>query len=65
MVNGEFCIFGVQPIGYVIVVRSLQNFLRGYAASARPPQMREAGFGKIIVILTPFVIGGGVVSYAK
>lgn len=29
------------------------------------PQFREAGFGKVLVILSPFLVGGGVVTYAK
>ncbi|XP_059217815.1 MICOS complex subunit Mic60 isoform X2 [Stomoxys calcitrans] len=30
-----------------------------------PPNVREAGFGKVIVLLTPFAIVGGAISYAK
>lgn len=29
------------------------------------PQFREAGFGKVLVLLSPFLAGGGVVAYAK
>lgn len=29
------------------------------------PQFREAGFGKVLVVLSPFLVGGGVVAYAK
>ncbi|XP_055632999.1 MICOS complex subunit Mic60 isoform X2 [Toxorhynchites rutilus septentrionalis] len=29
------------------------------------PQFREAGFGKVLVVLSPLLIGGGVVAYAK
>lgn len=29
------------------------------------PQFREAGFGKVLFVLSPFLVGGGVVTYAK
>lgn len=29
------------------------------------PQFREAGFGKVLFVLSPFIVGGGVVTYAK
>lgn len=29
------------------------------------PEFREAGFGKVLVVLSPFLVGGGVVTYAK
>uniref|UniRef100_A0A182Q2H4 MICOS complex subunit MIC60 n=1 Tax=Anopheles farauti TaxID=69004 RepID=A0A182Q2H4_9DIPT len=41
---------------------------RSYSGSARGsnlPPFQEAGFGKVLVILSPFLIGGGVVTYAK
>ncbi|XP_055544802.1 MICOS complex subunit Mic60 isoform X2 [Wyeomyia smithii] len=28
-------------------------------------EFREAGFGKVLVVLSPFLVGGGVVAYAK
>ncbi|XP_062702221.1 MICOS complex subunit Mic60-like isoform X2 [Aedes albopictus] len=33
--------------------------------AANIPQFREAGFGKVLVVLSPFLVGGGVVAYAK
>ncbi|XP_055676725.1 MICOS complex subunit Mic60 [Lutzomyia longipalpis] len=36
---------------------------RLYSSNARAPQ--EAGFGKFIVILSPFAVTGGVLAYAK
>ncbi|XP_053669452.1 MICOS complex subunit Mic60 [Anopheles marshallii] len=41
---------------------------RSYSGSARRsnlPPFQEAGFGKVLVVLSPFLIGGGVVTYAK
>jgi mitofilin len=29
------------------------------------PELREAGFGKFLLILSPFAVAGGVVAYAK
>lgn len=29
------------------------------------PNLQEAGFGKILLILSPFAVSGGVVAYAK
>lgn len=43
------------------LLRSLAT--RGQSASV--PEFREAGFGKVLVILSPFLVGGGVVTYAK
>uniref|UniRef100_A0A336M9P5 MICOS complex subunit MIC60 n=1 Tax=Culicoides sonorensis TaxID=179676 RepID=A0A336M9P5_CULSO len=37
---------------------------RAYS-SGKIPQFQEAGFGKILVILTPFAVGGGVAAYAS
>lgn len=51
---------------YVIKILIFIHFfgqVRGY--SRLPANTREAGFGKFIVILTPFAVGGGVVAYAK
>jgi MICOS complex subunit MIC60 len=33
--------------------------------NTRVPPLREAGFGKFLLIISPFAIGGGVISYAK
>lgn len=33
--------------------------------TANIPQFREAGFGKVLFLLSPFLVGGGVVTYAK
>uniref|UniRef100_A0A8W7PSU8 MICOS complex subunit MIC60 n=1 Tax=Anopheles coluzzii TaxID=1518534 RepID=A0A8W7PSU8_ANOCL len=41
---------------------------RSYSGSARGsnlPPLQEAGFGKVLVVLSPILIGGGVVTYAK
>ncbi|XP_035891440.1 MICOS complex subunit Mic60 isoform X2 [Anopheles stephensi] len=41
---------------------------RSYSGSARGsnlPPFQEAGFGKVLVVLSPILIGGGVVTYAK
>lgn len=41
---------------------------RSYSGSARGPQLppfQEAGFGKVLVVLSPLLVGGGVVAYAK
>ncbi|KFB38195.1 AGAP002364-PA-like protein [Anopheles sinensis] len=41
---------------------------RSYSGSARGPHLppfQEAGFGKVLVVLSPLLIGGGVVTYAK
>ncbi|XP_053671829.1 MICOS complex subunit Mic60 [Anopheles nili] len=41
---------------------------RSYGGSARGsnlPPFQEAGFGKVLVVLSPILIGGGVVTYAK
>uniref|UniRef100_A0A2M4BF08 MICOS complex subunit MIC60 n=1 Tax=Anopheles marajoara TaxID=58244 RepID=A0A2M4BF08_9DIPT len=41
---------------------------RWYSGSARGPNLppfQEAGFGKVLVVLSPILIGGGVVTYAK
>uniref|UniRef100_A0A4Y0BPU5 MICOS complex subunit MIC60 n=1 Tax=Anopheles funestus TaxID=62324 RepID=A0A4Y0BPU5_ANOFN len=41
---------------------------RSYSGSARRsnlPPFQEAGFGKVLVVLSPILIGGGVVTYAK
>uniref|UniRef100_A0A182N4N9 MICOS complex subunit MIC60 n=1 Tax=Anopheles dirus TaxID=7168 RepID=A0A182N4N9_9DIPT len=41
---------------------------RSYSGSARGsnlPPFQEAGFGKVLFVLSPFLIGGGVVTYAK
>lgn len=39
-------------------------FLRHYSGS-RMPVFQEAGFGKFLLILSPFAVTGGVVAYAK
>jgi MICOS complex subunit MIC60 len=33
--------------------------------NTRVPPLQQAGFGKFLLILSPFAIGGGVISYAK
>uniref|UniRef100_A0AAG5CX94 MICOS complex subunit MIC60 n=1 Tax=Anopheles atroparvus TaxID=41427 RepID=A0AAG5CX94_ANOAO len=41
---------------------------RSYSGSVRGPHLppfQEAGFGKVLVVLSPLLIGGGVVTYAK
>uniref|UniRef100_A0A182PA36 MICOS complex subunit MIC60 n=1 Tax=Anopheles epiroticus TaxID=199890 RepID=A0A182PA36_9DIPT len=41
---------------------------RSYSGSARGstlPPLQEAGFGKVLMVLSPILIGGGVVTYAK
>ncbi|XP_058062762.1 MICOS complex subunit Mic60 isoform X2 [Anopheles bellator] len=41
---------------------------RWYSGGARGsnlPPFQEAGFGKVLVVLSPILIGGGVVTYAK
>jgi MICOS complex subunit MIC60 len=32
---------------------------------SRMPRLQEAGFGKFLIILSPFAVTGGVVAYAK
>lgn len=34
-------------------------------SGAAPPQFQQAGFGKVLVVLTPLAAGAGVVTYAK
>ncbi|XP_062535862.1 MICOS complex subunit Mic60 isoform X2 [Armigeres subalbatus] len=43
-----------------ILLRTLNS-----SGSSNIPQFREAGFGKVLVVLSPFLVGGGVVTYAK
>ncbi|XP_073814996.1 inner membrane mitochondrial protein mitofilin isoform X2 [Musca autumnalis] len=47
--------------------RTLQHQTRRQYSNSNglPPNVREAGFGKVIVLLTPFAIVGGAISYAK
>jgi MICOS complex subunit MIC60 len=33
--------------------------------NTRLPPLQQAGFGKFLLILSPFAIGGGVIAYAK
>ncbi|XP_053688505.1 MICOS complex subunit Mic60 [Sabethes cyaneus] len=37
----------------------------GTRGSTNTIEFREAGFGKVLVVLSPFLVGGGVVAYAK
>lgn len=41
------------------------NVLRSFSTRGGVPEFREAGFGKVLVVLSPFLVGGGVVTYAK
>ncbi|XP_055587192.1 MICOS complex subunit Mic60-like isoform X1 [Uranotaenia lowii] len=43
----------------------LRNFGTKRAGTSVLPHLQEAGFGKVLVVLSPFLIGGGVVAYAK
>ncbi|XP_075147961.1 inner membrane mitochondrial protein mitofilin isoform X1 [Haematobia irritans] len=47
--------------------RTLQQQSRRQYSNSNglPPNVREAGFGKVIVLLTPFAIVGGAIQYAK
>ncbi|XP_058467387.1 MICOS complex subunit Mic60 isoform X2 [Malaya genurostris] len=45
--------------------RQSAQLLRSINTKGSLPQFREAGFGKVLVILSPFLVGGGVVAYAK
>lgn len=38
--------------------------MRQYSSNTRVP-LAEAGFGKFLIILSPFAIGGGIIGYAK
>lgn len=44
----------------ILLLRTLKS-----GGHSNTPQFREAGFGKVLVILSPFLVGGGVVTYAK
>lgn len=48
----------------VNISKQTRAFVRHYGNS-RMPQMQEAGFGKFLLILSPFAVTGGVVAYAK
>lgn len=45
--------------------RQSTNVLRSLNTRGAIPEFREAGFGKVLVVLSPFLVGGGVVTYAK
>ncbi|KAH8342056.1 hypothetical protein KR059_010265 [Drosophila kikkawai] len=38
---------------------------RGYYGLPPPPNMREAGFGKVVLFVSPLAAVGGVITYAK
>ncbi|XP_020815092.1 MICOS complex subunit Mic60 [Drosophila serrata] len=38
---------------------------RGYYGLPPPPHMREAGFGKVVLFVSPLAAVGGVITYAK
>lgn len=45
--------------------RQSNHVLRSLSTRGGVPEFREAGFGKVLVVLSPFLVGGGVVTYAK
>lgn len=45
--------------------RQSTHVLRSLSTRGAVPEFREAGFGKVLVVLSPFLVGGGVVTYAK
>lgn len=45
--------------------RQSTHVLRSLSTRGGVPEFREAGFGKVLVVLSPFLVGGGVVTYAK
>ncbi|XP_058813536.1 MICOS complex subunit Mic60 isoform X2 [Topomyia yanbarensis] len=45
--------------------RTSAQLLRTFSSKRPTLQFREAGFGKVLVILSPLLVGGGVVAYAK
>lgn len=45
--------------------RQSNHVLRSLSTRGAVPEFREAGFGKVLVVLSPFLVGGGVVTYAK
>lgn len=45
--------------------RQSTHVLRSLSTRGAVPEFREAGFGKVLVVFSPFLVGGGVVTYAK
>lgn len=45
--------------------RQTNHVLRSLSTRGGVPEYREAGFGKVLVVLSPFLVGGAVVTYAK
>ncbi|CAD6994257.1 MICOS complex subunit Mic60 [Ceratitis capitata] len=44
---------------------TLSQYSRKNYSNGLPPNVREAGFGKVLVFLSPLVAAGGVIGYAK
>lgn len=50
---------------YFCLVQSLAGNRLLHASNGRPLALQQAGFGKVLVVLTPLAAGAGVVTYAK
>lgn len=45
--------------------KTLQNVRQSSQQHQHPQTAQQAGFGKFIVIVAPFVVAGGAITYAK
>ncbi|XP_017483076.1 PREDICTED: MICOS complex subunit Mic60 isoform X1 [Rhagoletis zephyria] len=48
-----------------VVQITLSQYSRKNYSNGLPPNVRQAGFGKVLVFLSPLVAAGGVIGYAK
>lgn len=58
----------LRSLFYLILIAfqiTLSQYSRKNYSNGLPPNVREAGFGKVLVFLSPLVAVGGVIGYAK
>ncbi|XP_037946966.1 MICOS complex subunit Mic60 isoform X2 [Teleopsis dalmanni] len=48
-----------------VLQKTQQQQARRHLSNDLPPNVRQAGFGKVILILSPFVVIGGTITYAN